>query len=206
MLISRQSRQRQRHHGARCRQAGATLIELAIGVTITGILLAAGIPAFGEWLQNTRVRTAAELVQNGLQTARTEAIKRNAAVRFTLTDSSGTTAWSIGCVTKTDNCPGTITTQGAGEGGGNARVGILTSAEISAAAALDAGAGLPAGVTFTGAGRVLPANVAAASDITRADITYAGVATARRLMLTVSAGGQIRMCDPARAAGDPQAC
>lgn len=187
-------------------QAGATLVELAISVVIFGTILAAGIPSFGEWIQNTRVRTAAELLQNGLHTARTEAIKRNAGVRFMLTDPAGTPAWSVGCITITSNCPAVITTQSGSEGAGGARVGIMTSPDTSGAGALAAGAGLPAGVSFNGAGRVLPANVIAGSDITRADVTYEGVATARRLVVAVSAGGLIRMCDPARAAGDPQSC
>lgn len=188
------------------RQTGATLVELAIAVVIFGTILAAGIPAFGEWIQNTRVRTAAELLQNGLHTARTEAIKRNAGIRFMLTDAAGTAAWSVGCITVTSNCPSVITTQGAGEGAGGARVGITTSPDISATGAIAPGTGLPAGVSFNGAGRVLPANVVAGSDITRADVTYEGATGARRLVVAVSAGGQIRMCDPARPAGDPQSC
>jgi type IV fimbrial biogenesis protein FimT len=187
-------------------QRGVSLVELSIGLVLFAILLATGMPSFSEWIQNTKVRTAAELVQNGLQTARTEAVKRNANVRFTLSDAAGSVAWSVGCVTVTANCPASIQSQGSGEGGGMARVGIIKTADISGAAALAAGAGLPAGVTFNGAGRVLPANVLAASDITRADITYSGAPAARRLVITISAGGQVRMCDPARSSTDPQGC
>jgi type IV fimbrial biogenesis protein FimT len=187
-----------RFHGS---QSGATLIELAIGVTIAAILLGAGMPSFAEWIQNTRIRTAAELVQNGMQAARTEAIRRNANVRFTLTDVSGTTGWTIGCVTVTTNCEAAIKTQVAGEGSGNARVGVMTTADIGATAALAAGAGLPATVTFNSLGRVVPG-----TNITRADVIHAGASEARRMVIAVSSGGQIRMCDPKRAAGDPQAC
>lgn len=69
------------------RDAGFSLIELLIGVTIAGILLVMGIPSFKSWLQNTEIRTAAESIQNGLELARAEAVRRNTQVRFQLTSS-----------------------------------------------------------------------------------------------------------------------
>ena len=67
--------------------AGFTLIELVIVVAISGVLLALGLPSFNVWTQNAQIRTAASAVQNGLQLARGEAVRRNALVRFQLTDS-----------------------------------------------------------------------------------------------------------------------
>lgn len=71
---------------SRFTERGLTLVELAIGLTITSILIAAGVPNFMEWMQNAQVRTATEGLQNGLQLARAEAVRRNATVRFQLTD------------------------------------------------------------------------------------------------------------------------
>ena len=68
-------------------QRGVTLIELAIGLSITAIVIAAGVPSFMEWMQNAQVRTAAESLQSGLQLARGEAVRRNLPVIFQLTDS-----------------------------------------------------------------------------------------------------------------------
>ena len=59
------------------RQRGLTLIELMIGVVITGILLAMGVPSFASWLQSSQIRTAAGSILDGLQLAHAEAIRRN---------------------------------------------------------------------------------------------------------------------------------
>ena len=60
-------------------------MELLIGIAIIGILLALAAPNFAVWIQNSKIRTAAESIQNGLQLARAEAVRRNAQVRFQLT-------------------------------------------------------------------------------------------------------------------------
>jgi type IV fimbrial biogenesis protein FimT len=67
------------------RQRGVSLIELMIGMAVFGILLAVAAPSYQVWIANGQVRTAAESIQNGLQVARTEALKRNQAVEFILT-------------------------------------------------------------------------------------------------------------------------
>jgi type IV fimbrial biogenesis protein FimT len=61
---------------------GFSLVELIVGMAILGVLLAIAMPAFSNWLRNARVRTAAESVQNGLQLARAEAVRRNTTVAF----------------------------------------------------------------------------------------------------------------------------
>lgn len=187
------------------------MIELMIGLIILAILLSAGLPAFSLWIQNTQNRTAAESLLNGLQLARTEAVRRNADVRFNLTDASGLIAWTVGCVSATANCPATIQSRSGSEGTSNARAGIDTAAIPSPApaaqfsTAIAGGTGLPAGVTFTGLGRVPSANIG--TDITRIDITNASVPSARRLVVTIGAGGAIRMCDPALSLStNPQGC
>lgn len=195
----------------RQRQPGVTLIELIIGIAIVSVLLTAGMPSFTEWIQNTQVRTAAESLLNGLQTARNEAVRRNANVRFNLTGTSGLVVWNVGCVTVTADCPATIQSRVAAEGGGNARAGISTAAPASPvptnqySTAIASGGGLPAGVTFNGLGAIPGANIG--TDITRIDITNVALATARRLVIIVGPGGLIRMCDPLLAlAANPQGC
>jgi type IV fimbrial biogenesis protein FimT len=64
---------------------GFSLIELLVGITIMGILLVMGVPSFKNWIQNAQIRTATEAIQNGLEMARSEAVRRNALVRFQLT-------------------------------------------------------------------------------------------------------------------------
>jgi len=193
------------------RQKGASLIELMIGLVIMAILLSIGLPAFGLWIQNAQNRTAAESIQNGLQLARTEAVRRNTNVRFDLTSAAGLVTWNVGCVTATADCPATIQGRTGSEGTSNARVGISTVAIPSPApatqfnTAISSGTGLPAGATFNGLGRIPNANIG--TDISRIDITNAVAATARRLVVTVGTGGTIRMCDPALSlSANPQGC
>ena len=192
-------------------QAGLSLIELAIGLVIVAILIGVAIPSFQEWIQSTQIRTAADSIQNGVQLARAEAVRRNAPVRFDLTAANGTIAWNVGCVTVTAACPATIQSHSAAEGTASARAGTSTATPPSPVpagyygATLAAGAGLPAGVTFDGLGRVPTANIGA--DITRVDVTSAVNANARRMVVVVGSGGLIRMCDPALSlASNPQGC
>lgn len=193
-------------------QEGVSLIELMIGLAVLAILISAGMPSFSLWIQNMQNRTAAESILNGVQLARTEAARRNANVRFDLTDATGLVAWTVGCVSVTANCPAAIQRRSGNEGTGNARVGVSATAIPSPApttqfnTAIAGGVGgLPAGVTFDGLGRVPSANTG--TDITRIDITNASAASARRVVVTISPVGAIRMCDPALAlSANPQGC
>lgn len=197
------------------KQSGVTLIELMIGIAIVALLTVIGAPSFSLWIQNTQTRTAAESIQNGLQIARTEAVRRNANVRFSLTDAGGTVAWTVDCVNVTADCPAGIQSRSGSEGGVNARAGISVAALPSPIpsghfnTALAAGTGLPAGVTFDGMGRVPalnPDGTANNDDITRIDVTNVN-AGVRRMVIVIGTGGQTRMCDPAIAlAANPQGC
>jgi len=192
-------------------QRGVTLLELMLGLVLMTLLLAMGVPSYTNWIRNTHNRAAAESVLNGLQMARNEAVRRNTTVRFNLTDSNGTVAWTVGCVNVTATCPATIQSRPATEGTDQARVGVsldaipLPTPAGHFSSALAAGNELAAGVSFNGIGRVPAANVG--NDFTRADITNVTSASARRYVVLVGVGGQIRMCDPARSfATDPQGC
>jgi len=193
------------------RQRGVTLLELMLGIVLMAMLLAMAVPSYTSWIRNTHNRTAAESVLNGLQFARNEAVRRNTLVRFNLTDSSGAVAWTVGCVVVSATCPAVIQSRTADEGSDQARVGVnkdvipTPTPATQFDVALSAGSGLKAGVTFNGFGRVPNDNVG--DDFTRADVTNVVSSSARRYVVLVGAGGQIRMCDPKRPfASDPQGC
>jgi type IV fimbrial biogenesis protein FimT len=65
-------------------QSGITLIEIVIALAIVSMTLGMGAAGLGGWTTNTQIRAAAESLQNGLKLARSEAIKRDARVRFQL--------------------------------------------------------------------------------------------------------------------------
>lgn len=73
--------------------AGFSLVELMVVVAVLAVVMALGIPSFAEWIANSRIRTAASSILNGLQLARSEAIRTNARVQFQLTGLTG--GWQI---------------------------------------------------------------------------------------------------------------
>ncbi|MEQ1600241.1 MAG: GspH/FimT family pseudopilin [Methylophilaceae bacterium] len=175
-------------------QFGFSLIELMIAVSLLGILTALAMPSYRNWIQNTMIRNAAESIQNGLQKARMEAVKHNANVQFVLGANS---AWSVGCVTVTADCPDPIEQRAAKEG---------SSTNISATAT-------PAGATtiiFTNLGTVSPSPPAATVPFTQLDIDNSTLSAAdsRNLRITLSTNGSVRMCDPdsSLSADDPRKC
>ena len=191
---------------------GFSLVELMVTIAILAILLILGVPTYEQWIRNTRIRNAAESIQNGLRLARNEASQRGANVRFQLTGSN-TADWTV-CQLPTASAAAadcsagtTIQTFPAQGGAGTVVVTVSTDpATIANNAAYSAviTGGTPNGVTFTSLGR--PA-ASGASSIVRIDTT-AAAAHSRRLVTSISAGGMIHMCDPAfvLSATSPQGC
>jgi len=186
-------------------QRGFSLIELIVGMAIFGILLALAIPSFSGWLRNTKLRTAAESLQNGLQLARAEAVRRNTAVRFqlvTTTDSScaldtGGPHWVVSLDDASGKCD-------VAPSDTDPRIIQLRNRTDGSDSNTVLAAGQPSFV-FNGLGRLTSA--ASTINITHS-VVACGTATdsARCLRVAVSAGGQIRMCDPALPTGDAQGC
>lgn len=187
------------------RQAGMSLIELMIGIVVFGIVLALGVPTFSRWTQSSQIRNAAEAIHNGLTLARAEAVRRNTTVRFqfvTTTTSacalSDTGAnWVVSLDTPAGACDAAPSDNVAPR-----IVQVRSAADGSRNAAVNAG-GVSL-ITFNGTGQ---ASVAAAINVTNpAGGACAPGGPMRCMRVTVATGGQVRMCDPARAAGDPQGC
>jgi type IV fimbrial biogenesis protein FimT len=67
---------------------GFTLIELAITLTVMTVLILMVVPSFTGWLNNSKVRSVAEALQNGLRAAQAEAIRRSHQTAFVLTSAT----------------------------------------------------------------------------------------------------------------------
>ena len=200
---------------ARPRQRGLSMIEVMIAITLAAILIALGAPSFFTGMQNRQIRTAADAIQNGLQYARTEALRRNRTVKFQLRDGN---SWTVGCdpvdetvVDGQQNCPAVLQQREAAEGSARAQV---TPMQLSQVTLTPAGSPVFAGdLRFTALGR-LTADTLPGGNIAEYQISNptGGTCAAdggemRCLSIRITASGQIRMCDPAvTAAGDPRAC
>jgi len=89
------TRPRLRARGAAAMR-GFTLTELMIVVTVLGVLVAAALPSYNEFVRNQRVKTTSFDVFSSLVQARSEAITRNAAVTMApLTAGSWTSGWTV---------------------------------------------------------------------------------------------------------------
>lgn len=185
---------------------GFNLIELAVSLAIFAILVSMAIPSYSEWIRNTRIRSTAESIQNGLQLAKAEAVRRNTNVRFQLTttltddcalDTAGP-SWVISLDDATGKClpdPDRIKNDNPDP----PRIVRVRSGAEGASANTTIAAGQTT-MIFNGMGRLAPA---AAVEI---DVNDTSDSTARNLRIVISAGGQIRMCDPALPNTDVQSC
>jgi type IV fimbrial biogenesis protein FimT len=203
------------------RQGGVTLIELMVGLLILGLLFAMGAPAFSGWIQNSRIRTTAEAIQNGLQLARAEAVRRNNQVRFQLASSLDNA-----CSLSTTSSNWVVSLNGANSGDptGNCNSApsdtaapyiIQTRSSTQGSSNLTVAASQST-VAFNGFGRQasvtnLDGTVTSLANVIiqvpdPAQVACAPAGTVRCMQVQVSLAGQIRMCDPALASTDPQGC
>jgi type IV fimbrial biogenesis protein FimT len=103
---------------------GFTLIELFIAMAVAAILATLAAPSFVEYLAAARIRNASYDVVDGLQMARSEAIKRNTAIDMVRTNAS---SWTGGWKVQVPGAPATVLrTQDA-----YGKVAISDSANIS---------------------------------------------------------------------------
>lgn len=174
---------------SRSRTTGFTLIELMITIIIMAIVMAAAMPAYTVWIQNTHIRNAAESILNGLQRARAEAVARNVNVEFILNDR----AWLVRVVGAADN----IDSSPAGQVSSNISMSIFPAATPALST-----------VTFSNLGVVTP-NTPASGSMEQIDIdsTSLSPAESRDLRVMIRPGGAPRMCDPnVGSSTDPRHC
>jgi type IV fimbrial biogenesis protein FimT len=162
---------------------GFTIIEQLIAIVVTSIVLALGLPNYSDFVQNRHIRTQANAIVDGLQVARLEAVRRNEPVEFRMDGA----AWAV-------------VVPASGE-----VVHTRTNAETPNARPALSDGGPAIAVAFNGVGRITSGNAATVIAIGHASGSC-GPTGYRCMRVQMSAGGQVRMCDPQLGAGDPQAC
>lgn len=188
---------------------GFNIIELMVTVSVLAVLLAVGVPSMAEWIRNTQVRALAEALQNGLQKARGEAIKRNRPVTLWLvTPASGVpdatcalSASSPSWVVSLDN-PAGLCDAGASPTAAPRIVEVYGSpyGGINVSSKTSDGATDATSATFNSYGQTIGANPIGLINL---ESQKSG---ARRLRVELAPGGGIRLCDRDMTAGDPRAC
>lgn len=192
------------------KQRGVSLIELMVAIVIIGLLTSLAIPSYQGWIQNQQIRTAAESILNGIQMARSEAVKNNGRARFVLCGLPAS-SWEIRAASSTAAANATAspvcgTTVPAGE----IRVQERSGQEGSrlAQVAVNGGAiGVTTitTITFNSFGRVVTLNADGTTPISLINVS---TPIGRALQVTVGTGGNTRMCDPSPllSATDPRHC
>lgn len=190
------------------RQRGFSLIELMVVIVITGILFAVGLPSYRVWTQNTKIRTTAESIRNGLQLARSEAVRRNAPVQFQFNAGGTSGGWRV-CAENVNttvftNCLNPIQAKPATEGGAEIKVYSSNAVGTLTTPLTTSGVTAAPNATFTGLGRLQQPAV----DLARVDVRLPDLGTdERNLVIVLSAGGTIRTCDPKfNVSSDPRGC
>ena len=174
-----------RHHAA---SPGFTLIELMIGLGIAAMLMVLALPSFSTFLRNSEIRSTTESIINGLRVARSEAIRRNKVVSFTLAGGASP-SWEV----KEINNDVVIQMFSQEEGGSHVRVTTQPDAAVS--------------VAFNRLGRVIPVAVGV-PQIAQLTVSSSFSAGARKLQVDVDGLHGVRMCDPSPllTTSDPRAC
>lgn len=194
-------------------QRGFTLIEILIALTISAIVLGAGVPSFIDGIRNGQIRTAAEAFQNGIQLARAEAVRRNTAVRFQLTDtltaacdlSTAGTNWVVSLRAVAGKCdvapadPPALPDQP--DASNPYIIQVRAGADGSANTVVAAG---QSAISFNGLGRADSSMTINFAGATGTCVASGGSVRCQRVVL--STNGQVRLCDPAAASGEPRAC
>jgi type IV fimbrial biogenesis protein FimT len=190
-------------------QRGVTLVELMVGLAILAGLLAMAIPFAGHMITNAKIRTAAESILSGLQLARSSAVNQNAQVQFVLSSTLTDSSWYVGCVSPSTTapvCPATIQARSGVEGTTQVQVASnITPVAFSGFGALT--------TTTATALTAVPANavnicvgIIGMSSSSASAYSSCSSTSERRLWVSVTPSGSIRMCDPALSQPDPQAC
>lgn len=192
------------------------MVELVVTVLIVSILFAVGVPSYSGWMQNQQIRAGAESILNGIQVARSEAVKNDSPARFVLCSGSNplSASWEVLVASAPAAAPPVSLACGANS---NAAAGEIRVQERSGqegsrfAQVTDLVVAGATTVTYNSLGRVV-ANTDGTASLTSISVTTPATTAlpngGRKLQINVGIAGNPRMCDPSPelAATDPRHC
>lgn len=167
---------------------GFSLIELMITIVILGIGLALAAPSFSLWIQSSRIRTMAGSISNGLSLAKAEAVRRNAPVSLVLSTSTNPGSWAVSTPNPASTTESPLPVIAIQASGTENTTNLVVTADKTT-------------LTFNSLGRATSGKAAIEVQGTSGTCATRGGSDnndkVRCLKIEVSAGGQIRQCDPA---------
>lgn len=183
---------------------------MMIAIAIFTLALSMGIPSYRTWVQNTQIRNAAESIENGIQRARAEAVKRNVNIEFVL---GAAYPWKIQLNGNTVKCPGEPGFDpGVDQVGGTLLVcSTREGFKNATVSAIPAGPPAATTITFSSLGTVV-ANTPASATLTQIDLDTSvqgsSLTELRKLRVAIGPGGNPRVCDPnfSSSSTDPRRC
>jgi type IV fimbrial biogenesis protein FimT len=175
---------------------GFTLIELLIALAIFIFLIMLAGPMYATFTANSQIRNASEAMLNGVQQAQAAAVRNNTLARLLVDKTTGTGGWQV-----------LQTVDGAELA---TPVQIYTVRDGAPYATITPLPGDARQITFDGFGRIVP-NVDATATLTCIKVAHSilSSSTTRNLNVAISNTGTgigTKLCDPAVAATEPQAC
>ncbi len=197
---------------------GVTLVELMVTLAIVAMLVLAALPSFSLAFVNSRIRSTGEALLTGLQLAKSEAVSRNARVRFQLTTTldaaCAPSANGVNWVVNMDPNANADEVTGLCDRAPNDQVAPFILQTRPAAAGSGAStqvAASQASLVFNGLGRLAdipPGNVTINITNPTGGACIANGGEVSCLRIVISTLGQARMCnpDPGLPANDPRRC
>lgn len=169
---------------------GFSLVELMVVVAVLAVLLAMAIPGFRSWRINANIRSVAEGINDGLQFARGEAVRRNTPVEFVLNNADG--GWTVRLIDTT-----VLQQKPAGEVDANVTVTRTPNTTWT--------------VTYAPFGIVTSPNNDATLPLTQVDldvpVSVLPADQSREMRVLIGTGGDVRICDPNKVmANDARGC
>ena len=180
---------------------GFSLIELIVAMAVLAILMVAAIPAIGEMIANSRIRSVSESLVSGMQFARAEAVRRNERIRFSLDSSAGN--WTV-MRSATNTCQfGTAVSdvlQSRATTSSSTSIVVTTYSDVAATTTTTAQIYIynPGGARATECADQFVSLSIDSSALSAAD--------SRDLRIVAPRVGRARLCDPHVSAGDTRAC
>lgn len=184
----------------RCRNRGASFVEMIAVLAIMGVIIAIALPSFTTLMANQRIRTTAESLRSGIQLARMEALKRGRGTTFNM--GALNSAWVVGC-----EIP--VADDDDGDGLSDCPIQIQDSTGVVEGTAITITTDADGLVTFSPLGLVRQLNQDGTAPFTQIDVTVPNVSSSglKPLRILLPAGGLSRICDPSvTTAGDTRIC